>query len=111
MNAQNTLQFLHVLAGLIVLMEALNKLERVAPFARGLTAHQRLVDGLKALAWVLLALGAGCALAGPLLQPMGWHTGTAQIFTYITQPVPSFADVCVLGGFAVLIVRTRIKEG
>ncbi len=111
MTMQSTLQFLHVVAGLMVLMEALNKLERVAPFARGLTARQRLVDGLKALAWALLALGAGGALAGPLLQPMGWHTGTAQVFTFITQPMPSFADVCVLGGFAVLIVRTRIKEG
>ena len=125
MTVQNTLQFLHVLAGLIVLMEALNKLERTAPFARGLTPHHRVVDGLKALAWSLLALGAAGALAGPWLQPIGaagalagpWlqpigeHIGMVQFFTHITQPAPSLADVCALGGFAILIIRTRIKEG
>ena len=111
MTVQNTLQFLHVLAGLIVLMEALNKLERTAPFARGLTPHHRVVDGLKALAWSLLALGAAGALAGPWLQPIGEHIGMVQFFTHITQPAPSLADVCALGGFAILIIRTRIKEG
>lgn len=111
MTMHSTLQFLHVLAGLIVLMEALNKLERTTPFARGLSARQRLVAGLKALAWALLALGAGGALAGPWLQPIGTHMGMVQFFTHITQPAPSLTDVCVLGGFAVLIVRTRIKEG
>ena len=44
------LQIVHWLAALIVLAEALNKLERTAPCAPGLTPHQRLVDGLKALA-------------------------------------------------------------
>lgn len=115
MTMHSTLQFLHVLAGLIVLMEALNKLERTTPFARGLSARQRLVAGLKALAWALLALGAVGALAGPWLQPIGTpigtHMGMVQFFTHITQPAPSLADVCVLGGFAVLIVKTRIKEG
>lgn len=111
MTAQNTLQFLHLLAGLIVLMEALNKLERTAPFARGLTPRQRVVDGLKALAWALLALGAAGALAGPWLQPIGEQIGFVQFFTHITQPAPSLADVCVLAGFAILIIRTRVKEG
>lgn len=107
----STLQFLHVLAGLIVLMEALNKLERTAPFARGIPARKRLVDGLKSLAWAMLALGAAGAMVGPWLQPIGEHMGVVQFVAHITQPAPSLADVCVLGGFAVLIVRTRIKEG
>ena len=112
MTLQDTLQCLHVFAGLIVLMESLNKLERAAPFAPGISVRQRLIDGLKALAWALLALGAAGALAGPLLQPMGVVQGGAgQFIHHITQPAPSLADVCVLAGFAVLIVRTRIKEG
>ena len=48
----------------IVLAEALNKLERTSPFASGLTAHDRVVDGLKAIAWASLALGAGGAVVG-----------------------------------------------
>lgn len=106
------LQFLHVVAGLIVLAEALNKLERTAPFARGLTARQRLMEGLKALAWTLFALGAGGALASPLVQPVSLDPGAPmRLLGYLLQPVPSLADVCVLSGFATLIIRTRIKDG
>lgn len=86
---------IHWLAGLIVVAEALNKLERTSPFAPDLQARQRVVDGLKALAWSLLAIGGGGAVATPLL-------GLEK---------PSLQDVCVLLGFAVLIVRTRVKEG
>jgi hypothetical protein len=103
------LQFLHMLAGLIVLAEALNKLERCAPFAAGLTLHQRVVDGLKAAAWFFLALGAGGALAGPLLQAAGLHP--ADVTEILRMEKPTLAEVLVLLGFAVLIVRTRVKEG
>lgn len=89
------LYLIHWLAGLVVLAEALNKLERVDPLAAGLTPRTRLVDSLKALAWLLLAIGAGGALITPLLA---------------LEP-PTLQDVAVLAGFAVLIVRTRIKEG
>ena len=108
---QSALQVLHVVAGLIVLFEALNKLERTAPFAVGMTPHQRVVDGLKALAWALLAVGAGGALAGPFLQPSVLAGTASHLAIYINQPAPSLADVCVLSGFAILIVRTRVKEG
>ena len=86
---------IHWICGLIVLAEALNKLERTAPFARGLSRHQRVVDGLKALAWALLALGGAGAVITPLLA---------------LEP-PTLHDMCVTAGFAVLIVRTRLKEG
>ena len=102
------LQLIHFLAGLIVLAEALNKLERVAPFAPGIDPHTRLVDGLKALAWALLALGAGGAVATPVLGEFGIHSRTSQM---ITHQLPSLAETLVLVGFAVLIIRTRVKEG
>ena len=105
---QSALQIIHVVAALVVMAEALNKLERTAPLAPGKAAHVRLVDVLKALAWALLALGAGGALIGPLLVPMGMHSGTSQLLAHYQ---PSLAEVCVMAGFAVLIVRTRVKEG
>ena len=86
---------LYWLAGLITLAEALNKLERTEPLRRGLTWRERLTEGLKALAWCLLAMGGAGVVAGPLLQ----------------LPPPTLEDACVALGFAVLIVRTRIKEG
>jgi hypothetical protein len=103
------LQALHMLAGFIVLAEALNKLERTAPFAAGLSMHRRVVDGLKALAWLLLALGAGGALAAPVLLALGVHPDPSMPFARLEKP--TVAEVLVLTGFATLIVRTRIKEG
>lgn len=103
------LQIAHWLAGFIVLAEALNKLERTAPFAPNLTAHKRLVDGLKALAWMLLAVGAGGAVATPLLLAIGLPQDHYEILMHLEAPTP--AEVMVLAGFATLIVRTRVKEG
>ncbi|MDP3652412.1 MAG: hypothetical protein Q8R67_12090 [Rhodoferax sp.] len=102
------LQVIHWVAAFVVMAEALNKLERTAPFAPGLSPHARLVDGLKALAWLLLAMGAGGALIGPFLQPLGIGAQSSQLIAHLS---PSLAEVCVLLGFAVLIVRTRVKEG
>lgn len=98
----------HWVAAFLVMAEALNKLERTSPFAPGMTPHDRVVDGLKSLAWLLLALGAGGALMGPLLQPLGIADPTSHALAHVR---PSVAEVCVMLGFAVLIIRTRVKEG
>ncbi len=104
----SALQVVHVVAGLIVMAEALNKIERSAPCAKGLTARQRVVEALKAAAWALLAMGAGGAIMSPLLDTLWFASPAVQIITH-TQP--SLDEVCTMMGFAVLIVRTRIKEG
>lgn len=90
-----TLAVVHWVSGLIVLAEALNKLERTAPCRRGLPARERATEWLKAIAWALLSLGAAGAVITPLLP--------------LEQP--TLQDACVLLGFATLIVRTRVKEG
>lgn len=102
------LQWFHFMAGIVVLAEALNKLERTAPFAPGLTWHTRLVDGLKAIAWALLALGAGGAVATPLLIALGVPVNPWEPISHTRA---SLAETAALLGFAILIVRTRVKEG
>lgn len=92
------LNTLHVLCGLVILAEALNKLERTSPLAAGLTARQRCTAWLKAVAWGSLAIGGGGAVATPALQLQGTHW-------------QQLADVCTAFGFVVLIIRTRVKEG
>lgn len=87
--------FVHWLAGLVVLAEALNKLERTQPCRRGLRARERATEWLKAIAWALLAMGG----AGAFITP------------FFPLEAPTLQDMCVVLGFAVLIVRTRIKEG
>lgn len=102
--------YLHWFAGLVVLAEALNKLERTNPLAPGMSMHERLVDGLKALAWLLLALGAAGALVAPVFLTMGYpETGFYSPLLRVDRP--NLGETCVLVGFAVLIVRTRVKEG
>jgi hypothetical protein len=103
-----TLEVIYWIAGFIVLAEALNKLERTSPCARGLTPHQRVVDGLKALAWTLLAIGAGGAVATPLLALMGINNLNLPL---MRPGPPTFESTAILLGSAVLIIRTRVKEG
>lgn len=100
---------LHWLAALVVLAEALNKLERATPLARGLRPRERVVVALKALAWWLLALGAGGGLAGPVLHALGVPGDPASILLRLDRP--TLAETAVMAGFAVLIIRTRLKEG
>ncbi len=102
------LQIIQWLAAVVVLAEALNKLERTAPCAPGMSAHARVVDALKALAWALLALGAGGALVTPLLLSIGVQPDP---WAHINHTAPSLAETSILLGFAVLIIRTRVKEG
>lgn len=86
---------LHWVAGLIVFAEALNKLERTAPLAPGLSRPARIAAWLKFAAWLLLSAGGAGALITPLLH----------------LERPTLQDVATLLGFAVLIIRTRFKEG
>lgn len=86
---------IHWLAGVVVLAEALNKLERTQPLRRGMTPRERATEWLKAIAWALLAIGGAGAFVTPFLPMVK----------------PTLQDMCVVLGFAVLIVRTRIKEG
>ncbi len=99
---------LHMLAGLIVLAEALNKLERTNPIAPELTQRERVTESLKALAWLSLALGAGGALAAPVLLLCGVQSMPTPL---LRLEHPTLSETAVLLGFAVLIVRTRVKEG
>lgn len=108
LDAWGLLTWLHMLAAVVVLAEALNKLERTAPLRPGIEPHARLVDALKALAWLLLGMGAGGAIAAPLLLAAGLSSAHLPL---LRLEHPTLDQVCVLAGFAVLIVRTRIKEG
>lgn len=81
--------------GVVVLAEALNKLERTAPCAKGLSAHQRLLAWLKAIAWAQLAFAGGGAMVG----------------SFFGDAPPTLRELFLFGGFSVLIIRTRFKEG
>lgn len=92
---------IHCLAGLVILAEALNKLERMRPplvppaVRAALRPREVCVAWLKRAAWFLLALGGAGVLASPFFNPTP----------------PSLEHVCIAVGFAVLILRTRVKEG
>lgn len=85
----------HWVAGVIVLAEALNKLERTAPCRPGMSHRERATEWLKAIAWAFLAIGGGGAFITP----------------FMPLERPTLQDASVMLGFAVLIVRTRVKEG
>jgi hypothetical protein len=103
------LMVLHWLAALIVLLEAFNKLERCDPLQPGLHLRSRLVVWLKAIAWVLLALGAAGAVVRPALVASA--QADPRIGSLLLVDAPSLVDFMYALGFAVLIVRSRLKEG
>lgn len=86
---------LHWLAGIVVVAESLNKLERSCPRRGSRSASEQAVEMVRIAAWGLLALGGAGAVVTPLLH---------------LDP-PSLQDVCALLGVAAYIVHTRITEG
>lgn len=105
------LYIVHWLSGLVVLAEALNKLERTDLFdgRNGLWPRvaglgwlfvpwrwrlARVVMVVKLAAWALLAIGGAGAVATP----------------FMALEKPSLQDLAVIAGFALLIVRSRLKE-
>lgn len=81
----------------VILAESLNKLERSRfQSVFGLPLRQQVALVLKIAAWLLLAWGSGGVLA--------------DLFHFTKNP-PDMREACFLLGFAVLIVRTRVKEG
>lgn len=84
-------------AAFVILAESLNKLERTQfRTIFGLPLRQQAALILKIAAWLLLAWGSGGVLAD---------------FLHFTNNPPDMREACFLLGFAVLIVRTRVKEG
>lgn len=105
------LQIIHFTACLLVLAEALNKLERTAPLRPGLKPRERATEWLKAVAWSLLALGGAGAVIAPALPFLPVQEPSAWLPYLLPAQTPTLPEVCVTVGFAVLIVRTRVKEG
>jgi hypothetical protein len=84
----------HALAGLIVLAEALNKLERTNLRCTWMTPRQRAITAMKAASWAAIAVASAGAAVGPLMY----------------SAVPSLADAAMMAGFAGLVVRSRLQE-
>lgn len=93
------MEILVLVSAFVILAEALNKIERSNPRCRQLSPRLRLAELLKALAWSLLALGSALYLGAVLFGAAAWHGMTV------------WAGPLVLIGFAVLVIRTRVKEG
>lgn len=100
------LHVLQMVSALIVLAEALNKLERADLFdgRRGLRAR------LLATTWLLRPWAWRRARVVTALKVAGWALLSVGAAASVLTP-PTGAHVAVIGGFAVLIVRSRIKEG
>lgn len=90
----STLFLVYTVAGIIVLAEALNKLERTCPFEPGLSWRERAVVWLKTLGWIALAIG-GAGAAGSMI---------------LFRAAPNPGEVFTMVGFALLIIRSRVGE-
>lgn len=102
-------QIVLFVAALVVLAEAHNKLEFCDPLRPGLSTRERVLESLKASAWLLLALGAGGAIASPVMRLLGSQANLLP--GLLRLDTPTLDHVVTMVGLAVVIVRTRVKEG
>ena len=91
---QTLLFCVYWLAAIIVLAEALNKLQRTDLLRRGLKPMQRLSVGLNVLGWMLFAVASAGAIVSPV---MSGHAVRLQ-------------DAALMTGLAVFILHRRLKE-
>lgn len=105
------IQFIHFAAGVVVLAEALNKLERATPCRRGLSRVDRITEWLKAIAWLCLALGGASAVVSPFMPFLPIEQIGALWPLLMPTRHPTLQDTCIVLGCALLIIRTRVKEG
>ena len=110
MNA--TLSIVHFMCGLIVLAEALNKLERVDLF----DGKQGWLPRIAGLGWVLTPWRWKRARVVKVFKTIGWALmsvggGGAVVTPFMQLQRPTLQDVAVIAGFAILIIRSRLREG
>lgn len=106
---------LQIMASVIVLAEGLNKLERADPWA-GLTAWR---ERLAALRWLLVPWHWRRAHVAAVCELAGWAGVTVAAFAEVAQQllarVPDWYEqmqgLAALGGLALLLLRTRLREG
>jgi hypothetical protein len=105
------LQVVATLSAFLVLVEALNKLERADPF----NGAKGLMPRLRGLGWLFMPWAWRRERVVIVLKIFGWGLlalGAAGYVARIYIATPTFPpDVAVIAGFAVLIVRSRLKEG
>lgn len=95
LSASMPVAALYWLASLIIVLEALNKVERVDVKRHAGHPRSLVVELMKLFAWGLLALAGAGGVVAPFIDQLG-------------MPGPHHISAAV--GFAILIVRTRLKE-
>lgn len=95
------------LSALIIAAEGLNKLERTAPFAKGLTGYERSMGAIKSMAWLLLTFGALLIVSSPWMPATMLHAGFIKIVFH--KAVSTSEAACVVG-FALHVLRARLME-
>lgn len=101
---------IHFFAGIILVAEALNKLERTCPFSKKYGGYTRAAEWIKASAWVLLALGGAGAIITPFVAQYPSMQEACQQLGVAVFERPTLQDACVLAGIAALIIRDRVLE-
>lgn len=94
---------IHIVSGLIVLAEALYQLESSRPTVSGLTWRKRADQALCAVAWILIAGGAGWAVAAPMMDVAGPPICWSGMLFRIGQP--ETGEVFVLAGAAAIVLH------
>lgn len=99
-------QIIGMLAAFVVLAEALNKIERADVW----DGREGLGPRLAAAAWLLRPWAWQRARVVTVLKVLGWCCMSVGAAGSLVMPA-SVPHLAVVVGFALLIVRSRLKEG
>lgn len=97
-----TLIVLHWIAAMVLLIEAINRIESCKFLRSGLCASARVAGFAKGMAYCLVALAAGGALISPVLRALEFPVGIW------VNPVPSVSECMAYIAWSIIIVRRWI---
>ncbi len=103
MDWLNILVMATMLAAGLILAESANKLERTdfrSSVKPGVSFRDRASTWMRGAAWLMMATGAAGAIGMPFME----------MDPHLAKTLRVVGDFGMFGGFALLIVRTRIKE-
>lgn len=101
-----TIYVLHWIAALVIAVQSTDRLFQCPLMERGIKPIDRFYRAIKGAAWACMAFASFGVLAAPFFSATGFHGVTLIL---VNQP-PNVSEVGIYVGFALLIVRSWVRE-
>ena len=101
-----TLYVLHWVAAFVIALQSSDRIFQCPLMERGIAPMERFYRAIKGIAWAVMAFASFGVLAAPFFRWTGFHGISLAL---VNQP-PNISEVGIYTGFALLILRSWIRE-